>query len=287
MQLPRRTVEEWLTYFEIAPNLPHLFVEGVSDQALLQGLFRARALDVEVRTIEEVDLALVETLNPSPFCSGNRARLAGFSAAIQGHNVPIHNALCLVDKDCDTVVPVLSSSHNLLLTDYASLYATYAEYDFVEGTIGRALRRTIDARNWSVLLEACRFLFAFRVIRYRDWPAAVPLAPTHLLKMHAGVVVLDKHAYSRKFISKNGLTVRVETLVSAVEEVFGGLVGDPRLFIHFHDFVELLVSLLRNMRILPVSFRYEHLLAILKGAAAPDALADQPVIIYLLAWAAR
>jgi hypothetical protein len=249
-------------------------------------LFRSRGLDVDVHGIDEVDLAGV-SVDRSPFCSGNRARIAAFAKLMQAESTTIRNAICFVDCDCERISPVLSPSPNLVLSDYASLYASYADPAFVNAMAVRAFKSGIDDSSWSLLVDACRFLFAFRIFRYREFPAAEALSADNALKRDRGLLIVDRAGYSEKFISKNGIKTEIEVVLDAVQQISNDLVGDSRCFTHFHDFLELLTALLRHLRILNASFRQEHLRAILYAAAHPDILVSQPAIEELLRWAGR
>ncbi len=209
----------------------------------------------------------------SPFCSGNRARLYAFSQSIAEQAADARNILCLIDRDCESVIQTVELIPQVILTDYASLYVTFAEFAFLHDLVSKAFKAALSRQTWETIREACLFLFAFRVMRYSRFPEAQPLHPDRAFETRGRAVEVDRLGFATKFISKNGLQIAPADLLRLVEEIEVKLTDDPRLFIHFHDFVAVLTTVLRGEGTLKAAFREEHVEAMFYAAAQPAALA--------------
>ncbi|MBZ9684646.1 MULTISPECIES: hypothetical protein [unclassified Mesorhizobium] len=280
-------MSEWVTLIELDPEVRTLFVEGTRDQALLESFFRRRAPRLVVREISEIDFA-GRRIESSPFCGGNRARAVAFSSVLSGAVPADQYAACLIDADCEPVHPFVTKVAPLYLTTYASAHAGYVRQELIEDVARRALNAPADSFDWDLLTEACLFAAAFRVMRYRLYPAAKPIDASALLIRKAGAVTISREEFALKFKMKNGHDVgrSAEQLLHEVLNIRAGMTGDPRKYINFHDFIAMFTYLLRLSGVLPAAFRHEHVEAVLYAAADPNELADDAIFAALAAWGA-
>src|ERR1700752_3804853 len=119
MPFPRRTVDEWVTYFELEPAINHVFVEGETDRWLIAGLLAAlRAGTTDVALATDMDITIPPE-EMTPFNSGNRARLVTFADKItQKAARPLDNVRCVIDRDFDTLLPYVAPNRLVLRTDF-------------------------------------------------------------------------------------------------------------------------------------------------------------------------
>lgn len=264
---PRRTIAEWLTYFELEPSLNHVFVEGESDQAFYRAMFASLSIeDVEVRTVAEVAISS-RSFIPTPYSSGNRSRLIVFSEIIQARlAAPADNVRCIIDKDCDCILPTICSSRFLLRTKFANLLIYFAEFDALRHMILAVYGREYSVEDHSVVVGATKFLFACRICRYYLKPDASAVASQASMLVKDGRLVFDQDHFIERLLLANGLMGQKSTFIEMLKSVLNKMRGDAREYMNFHDFMELLHTCLLRRRLLPSGVNSNELTRIYKAA---------------------
>ena len=124
--LPRRTISELITRYELEPDLRDIFVEGPRDRRFYSWYFRRCGYkDSEVLEIDLVEITR-ETLEAYGLGSGNRARVIALALELDSRFTSVLRFVrCIADSDYDFVLASRIWARHLYYTDYTSvdLYA--------------------------------------------------------------------------------------------------------------------------------------------------------------------
>lgn len=277
---PRRSVEEWVTAFELTPDVKHIFLEGPRDVNLLTARAR-RFASLDLRSTLEIKIATQR--QPTPYLSGNRGRLFEFAERIE--EAGVENVRVLIDADMGQFDPTEGFPAICIRTDYASLPTSYLDQGRFSECLLQSIGYELNVGDWAFLESAMAFLFAFRRFRYANYPALGGPAPSVLVRCEKKVAVLDREHFLQRFVLMGCAASPAE--MAAVIEVYEAEVQnlDFRTYCHYHDFLAVLYALLRCLQRLPPGFRQEHLEALL--LASLHVSGGLPTIDELFRWARR
>lgn len=281
----RRTVEEWVTYFELESSIFHIFVEGATDRWVLESLISTLRLNsVSVVTAEEVEISLA-SVEVTPFNGGNRARLRAFCDLIENvRKKEIDNVRCIIDEDCDTILPITLSSKYIWRTDYANLFISFARVDLIQHMIHAVYGRELSAEDFDEVVRACKFLFAVRVIRYSRAPEARDVDAGASLRMISDKILFDEVDYIRRFVLRNHLVgIEQELLLEAVS-LQHRFRGDARRYMNFDDFMRMLYAALHRRRFLRAGTSREELMRVYRAMLSPERMQEVPLFRKVSDW---
>lgn len=282
----RRTIGEWTTLLEIEPALRYIFVEGESDQWLIATVFNAlNRTNVSVRLIQDVYISESQ-LHKTPFNSGNRAKLLAFSSAVQARMTrPMDNMRCIVDLDCDAILPRAAESRFVRFTDSANMLVHFAEYPSIRHTIGAVYGHDLSIADFETVVDAAVFLFVVRVLRYSHFPQASSVDPYKSLTIEGERLRFAKEDYVQRFAMRNGLIKEAERLLSEANDLRSRLTADPRRYMNSHDFLSLLYGALKRRRYVSAGVTQTELNRVYQATITIDRLHAVPLIDSLCAWA--
>jgi hypothetical protein len=277
---PRRSVEEWITAFELSADIKHIFLEGPRDVNLLTPRAR-RFAALDLRSTMEIKITT--QLAPTPYLSGSRGKLFEFAERIE--QAGIRNVRVLIDADMGAFDPTAGFPANCIRTDYANLPISYLNQERFAEALLRSIGYELNANDWVFLQSALAFLFAFRRYRYLNYPALSGPAPGIIVRCENKVAVLDREHFLQRFVLMGCAASPAEmaAVVGGYEQELQNL--DFRSYCHFHDFLAVLYVFLRCLQRLPAGFRQEHLEAIL--LASLQVSGGLPKIDQLFKWARR
>jgi hypothetical protein len=254
----RRSAEEWFTAFELNPEVRHIFVEGPRDADILSELIGEQA-NLDVRTISEVNIR--SRTEPTPYLGGARLRLYEFGRRIDENGA--QNVRVLLDADMGPFDPTAHFPACSVRTDYCNLVVCFISWEDLRAALVRATGYSLQNDDQDLIVEAMRFLFAFRKYRYEAHPNLTPPQSTVLIKCAQRVALIDRPNFLARFVLM-GCPSSPAEIQAAIDQTVAELRGlDPRYYWHFHDFVETLFTYLRCLQRLPPGFRADHLQAII------------------------
>ncbi|MGO7332258.1 hypothetical protein [Rhizobium leguminosarum] len=249
MEMPRWTIAELLTRYELEPSLTDVFVEGQFDKDILmcaydhapnekRAMYTADVLDIPHDMFEKHSLT-----------KGNKQKLIILCRELS--NVNEHeNVRFIVDRDTDHWFGDLEIGKGLLWTEFCDIETYFFEEDFVKELVVNAGKAKID--KWNVFYEsfhnALKALFAVRAaareaglsLDYMDFEKYVSIGD--------GRLCFDLDTYIQRTLHKSKLFEHNEKMLEAIREWCQRFNGDPRLFCRGHDFVVLIAWAIMKFR---------------------------------------
>jgi hypothetical protein len=286
---PRRTIDEWAALFELEPNFQHVFVEGEADQRILETLFDAVGRrSVAVRIVQEVELprGCEETLQ-CPFSSGNRARLRIFGQEIQRQaERTLDNIRCVIDKDCDAILPFVADCPLIHITDFASLSASFIEYEPIRHAINTVYGYRIDLSDFCFVTDTAKYLTALRIFRYSFVREAHGVAVYKSIAIGtSGYFEFDYEDYVTRLAIPQGIGNFIEELASGARALLSRFSGDPRYYINYHDFISILFCVLRQRKGLPGGVSQKEIERVISATLSKERMLGVPLLKELADWA--
>lgn len=241
MEMPRWTVAELLTRYELEPTLTDVFVEGQFDKDILscaydhaphekRAMYTADVLDIPKNLFEKHKLT-----------KGNKQKLIILCRELSQANAH-ENVRFIVDRDNDHWFGTLESGKGLLWTAFCDIEAYFFEEEFVKELVINAGKAKID--NWGVFYDSFYKtlveLFSVRVAA-RDAKLCLSyMSVEKFLYVKQGKVFFDLSTYVQRTLHKSQIFDQTEELVNASGKWRERFNGDPRLFCRGHDFVMLI-----------------------------------------------
>ena len=247
--LPRRTVDELATRYELEPELRDLFVEGPRDTSIYRWFLQTSGYTkVSIFEIETVEVPPA-TLSNYGLRGGNRDRLIVLALALDNSlDGTLPFVRCIADSDFNFVFESQRSAKHLLYTDYTSVDM----YSYDEMLIEKVLCLGFNCSNecpstflssiTPILLE----LFIVRAANERlNWCMRLPKF-IKCCSIRGSWIEFDRDEFVTRCLNSNSrLRDRAE-----FEEVCRRLqtvhLDDPRMGIHGDDYIELFGWFLRN-----------------------------------------
>lgn len=238
-ELPRRTIEDLIARYENEPELKDIYVEGAFDQEILTGCLREAGIDDRVvYWIDSVDIP-VELLKKHHLSEGMKQRVIALARELSAVG---SSHRCVVDRDFDHWIGAIENTPGLIWTEYSALELYFFKEDVLKDILIVAAKARIN--DWNTftdsLIHALKTLFAIRLTALQlqwsiDW-----LTPDRCLQFSNSTIVFDRVVFIERLLQKNSKIADLVAFNSKYDEIQKTLVGDHRLFIHGHDFVEML-----------------------------------------------
>jgi hypothetical protein len=282
---PRRAIEEWVALFEVIPEIKHIFVEGETDRRILKAHLRGlQRGNVDVRLVDEADIP-ASNHPPSPFCSGNRARLIIFASAVSERIKPgTDNVRFLIDQDCDLVLPIARTSSLIRVTDFANFLICFAQFDAIRYVVESVYGKALPQEQYEKVIKAAQFLFALRILRYSMHPEAEHIDPEPSFTLVHDKLQFDREDFLRRFLLANGLFGSFNLYSSETEKLLNRFRGDPRQYMQFDDFMTLFYRALKLLRFLPPGTTRLALESVYRASITKERILEIPVFRDLAAW---
>ena len=235
----RHTIDELFARYELEPTLRDVYVEGKFDCEVLERHFPIESAGFVFYEIDTVDIPPAE-LKAHGLTDGCKHRVICLSrklATIKGN--PAYR--CLVDRDLDHWIGTLEATPRLVWTAYCSLEL----YFFDQITLSTIITTTAKAKipsfsefigSFTVVLGD---LYSMRLAdRELGWSMKW-LAPDKSLSISGSIVSFDTDDFVNRLLLKNGRAAKKKLFVENFSGWRTKVVGDPRLAIRGHDFIEL------------------------------------------------
>ena len=247
--LPRRTIEEIITRYQLEPDLRDLFVEGPRDRDIYRWYLRQCGYrDVSVFQIDTVEVTRT-TLDFHGFGNGNRARLVALAFELDTQfEAVLQFVRCIADSDFDFILGFHGDKPHLLYTDYTSVDL----YTFEEQLLKRVLCLGFthsEARVESLMESITPILMEMFIIRAAngrlDWGMTLPDF-TRCCEIHGSRINFDRDVFVNRCLDSNAKRRDRATFDNVCAELEAVQLSDPRKGIQGDDYFELLGWYLRH-----------------------------------------
>lgn len=277
----RKTIDELLTLYDLEPSIRDVFVEGPSDRAVIEWfLAEVQIEDVAVQEIATVDIPYEETQKHS-LEDNNRGRVIALAFALQmraGADLT-SSVACIADTDLDTVLERTYDCPLLIFTVFTSLELYL--YDPI--IVGKFFRLVITnfRRDTEKILSAftgvLTELFLIRVANQELRFGIKPLPFNKFLKINGYSIDFDQTEYLTRYLSKGARLRAYDRFVRLVQEYSNRLPDDPRTHMHGHDFVDLLLLYVTEMKKPKKAYQRELFARSLFGVLEPRFIQNKPL----------
>jgi hypothetical protein len=246
--LPRWTIADLTARYALEPALRDVFVEGGFDVAILRRVFE-KSNDSKriVYNIDSVDINH-QMLETHGFTEGQKQGV--IVLAIELESLPDICAFrCLADRDLDHWFGELKQVTRLIWTEYCSIEIYFFSDDIIKDLIITVANSSID--DWEAFTKSFIFvlaeLYSIR-LALRELNSDVGwLSPERCMEMTGSTINFKFEDYIERLLNRGfgGIGSELNTSITLWRD---RLNGDNRNFIHGHDFVNLLVWVIRQSK---------------------------------------
>ena len=241
--LPRRTINELVTMYELEPDLRDIFVEGPRDRTFYSWYFRRCGYkDSKVLEIDFVEITR-ETLEAYGLGSGNRARVIALALELDSRFTSVLRFVrCIADSDYDFVLASRIWARHLYYTDYTSVDL----YAYEEELLSKVLCLGFNHSEHQVrsLLESITPIllevFTIRAANEKlTWGMNI-LEFTRCCKVQGSRIIFDRDVFVKRCLnanSRHGERTMFERVCGEIKTV---QLNEPRKGIRGSDYFELL-----------------------------------------------
>ncbi len=227
--------------FTLEPQLRDIFVEGHFDQEVLtRALHENKVMDrvvYEIDSVEVPDTLLMQ----HRLTTGNKQRVIVLARELA--SMPPENAFrCLIDRDLDHWFGPLETTARLAWTDFTALEL----YFFNDAVLQDVLITTAKCQiaNWdgfrNSMIEVLRTIYLLRLADRELDLKLKWLSIDRCLMLHSGRVVFNQAEYVKRVLMHNNHNNLAANYKTSINQWHHKVSGDPRLYIHGHDLVEML-----------------------------------------------
>jgi hypothetical protein len=242
---PKRTLEELVLIYQTEPTLFDVFCEGPSDLLILK--FFTDAIESKSTGVYSADQ--IEWPHELGSHGGHRSRIVFLSNALSSKTL---KAICVVDKDLDTIENRTPNNTNLIKSDYANIDMYGLETDDLRTFIYSKFNLTVSEDQLASVFDACKRLFTIRFLRERHCPGST-IAPADDMLTDASSFAFSVDDYLERCRQLNGYDVRWNKVINEQDALYISLNGNFREYINVHDLGEILVAIIRKQKSKSVS----------------------------------
>lgn len=233
----RRTLPELKARYTLEPSLKDIYVEGVSDRAVVTWFASAIGQkDVQAYDISVVNISK-EWLRGLDLPDNNRSRVLALSLFLVDILGEARRAFCIADKDFEAVTGTIVHNSALIYTDFACMESYWlCEECFAKAFILVLYKREEESNFW--LTQLASLVEKIYVIRFAAMRVSlgVALPDVHrCTKWEAGSVVFDDEEFIKRFCQKAGLGT--EQFLAEMEHARAQLSEERRNHLNGHDLV--------------------------------------------------
>ena len=248
--IPRRTIQELLYLYEIEHSIKDIFVEGEYDCTLIsQFLVELGKRDVVVRTIDCIDVDSNEIRRDGRDV-GNRERVIFLAKEASRRREAAGRILCIADRDFGNWLGNLPEIRDLAFTDYASMDM----YAWNRSVIVKFLNIYCNRPDWTfdqfvgALQTPLSSMFAIRLSARALGLELKWINRTTCIEIETWTVTFDINEFVDRLLHKNNEFNQKDEFIGKVDYYYSQFFGDPRYFIHAHDFTRLVAYFFETTR---------------------------------------
>lgn len=251
----QRSVTETLTLYEFEPTLKDIYVEGKSDQRVLNRfLSKYKIRDVTVRTADFIDFTELYGEMPD-IKRNNKAKLLALNEILlQKFGESLEGITIALDRDFCEIRDNLNDCLYVLYYDYNSLEL----YLFNENVLDIFIQQMLDTFPYSgsqilnsikpVLIE--KFLIRVVVDKHGNFKksAITDLSKSIIIDKRSGLIEFDPKRHLQKILNNIKKTKEEEIFLKDIEDFREKLSKEDKNNIRGHDFIHLLVCYLKKIK---------------------------------------
>lgn len=250
-RLPRRTIGEIITRYQLEPDLRDLFVEGSRDRDIYRWYLKECGYrNITVLQIDTVEVTR-EILDFHDLGNGNRARLIGLAFELDTQfEAVLQFVRCIADSDFDFILGLHGGAQHLLYTDYTSVDL----YTFGEEMLKKVLCLGFthsEAQVESLLESITPILTEMFIIRAANerlgWGMTIPDF-TRCCEIQGSRINFDRDVFVNRCLDSNAKRGDRAIFDNVCTELEAVQLSDRRKGIHGDDYFELLGWYLRRQR---------------------------------------
>ncbi|MHC2478742.1 hypothetical protein [Rhizobium leguminosarum] len=241
MEMPRWTVADLVTRYELEPTLKDMFVEGQFDKDILSCAYDN--VSVERRAMYTADVVDIEddVFVKHGLTRGNKQKLIVLCRELADVNQS-ENVRFIVDRDTDHWFGELEAGKGLLWTEYCDIETYFFEEDFVRELVVNAGKAKIE--DWEKFYDSFRdtlkSLFSIRASGRESGYPLDYLDVDKFLSIKGGEIRFDSVIYIERTLHKSKFFKENKAIQLSAAQWHQKFNGDPRLFCRGHDFVVLI-----------------------------------------------
>ena len=240
----RRKINELLTRYELEPSLKDIYVEGIEDKIIIDEVLRKNDItDVSVFDISSIDID-----NDEKIKNGNKGRVIEL-ASILSEKLENMNITCIIDNDFDILTGNQYTSPILLTTDFSCMEMYFFDKQIIE-QISRscAKNKLTETIVNKFITPALIDLFKIRFINYDLCWNLKCLNFEKNIRYKNGEFNFDRDEYIKRYLNKNRKVRELSFYCKKINTIKIDSKHDKRSYIHGHDFITLLRSVLNKLR---------------------------------------
>lgn len=243
----RRTIEELITRYEFEPGLKDIYVEGIEDKDILEGMIE----EYKITGVSVYEISSIYVPAELGEENNNRTRLIKLSMKFVGAFCGKSLCLaCIIDSDFNYISGHSENNIFLYVTDYANIemyfFSTRIFEKLNKQCLGGRMGITTQMINNS-MLPILQSLFIIRYINSSSAWRMECLSFEKLISFKNGRLNFNREEYIKRYLNKNRRLTEIADFQNKIEQVSIPDGFDPRCFIHGHDFLNLLRYMLNNI----------------------------------------
>jgi len=247
----KRTLNEINTLYALEPDICDVYVEGVTDKCFVDWYLRRKGHNnVTVYPIDVIEVPQDVLMTHCLSAKLNRAKVIALSCELTRQQTTRRRVMCVIDRDSDDGIDVLSANPYLFVTDGNSLelYAltpAVIEKFLLVALAGFPIAADNLIQKLATILEA---VFSIRQTNERlklgmQW---IPFCSYINIDMPS--ISFRESAFIRAYLHKNGKWQHHDQFVAMKNEVLCALSPDVSRRMRGHDLAELLHIVVRKFR---------------------------------------
>jgi len=244
--IEKRKLEELCTLYKLEPELRDIFVEGITDEVILEN-FRKKYLlrDMQIYTIDFIDFSSL--YNDKPFLKSN-CKLKVVELSLQlAHYFPNElNVTCITDKDFDEYFDRIIENEYLLYTDFPSMEV----YLFDESCFSKFFKDVLHGFPISIevvmanLGNVLKELFLVCLTLYKIVSPVTKLLLVDIqrninVNKDDGTIEFKPKEYLFKNLNANGLTSKIKEATKLFDSLIINSNKEDRHYINGHCFINM------------------------------------------------
>lgn len=247
MALPKWTIDELKTKYELSPKLDDLFVEGNFDVDLFEAVYREKKCKRPIYPISMVDVSDL-LLAEKGLTSGNKQRLiALFSEFTLPEGSGVNG---LIDRDYDHFLGSICAVDQIIYTTDCDPLSSFFTKEIIEDVLVNA--GGCVTSDFSVLftslIDCLKKLSSLRLaLRTLDVNSKLVGIPDCLTVSHDKISI-DIGEVTKRSLNSSANSLMIEPVSKSTRSWYGKLAGaDERAFTRGHDLVSVLCWLIKKL----------------------------------------
>jgi hypothetical protein len=271
-EIPKFSIEDLRTRYDLEPTLNDLYVEGSFDKEIIEraisstnqpfrAIYEINAVDVPPKLVESHHLT-----------DGNKQRVITLARELAKLKNQCHYK-CLVDRDLDHWFGPLEKTKRLAWTEHTSIELYYLSESFIRDII--LITARCDISDWekyfSSFIATLKFQYAMRLADRSLGYSLKWVSADKSLGSRGGEIIFNHQDYIKKTLISNGKGHDISAYQIEVSRWCDLLLTDPRSYIRGHDMVSLIswtVKSFKGQREYASSSAIERLFVLLSDRAS-------------------